>query len=125
METHGDKGESGNGGGRGRGEEREREMEDVGARGRTEGDSGVEARKWVRGEDADVEEEEGESDEARWRGRYQRKERGRDGWRGEEGGMEGGSQWKFGGHILQVPSDKPDGVLAFLGKQRLYVQTEQ
>lgn len=42
----------------------------------------------------------------------------REGWRGDRSGSLEGS-------ILQVPSDKPDGVLAFLGKQRLYVQTEQ
>lgn len=45
-------------------------MKDVGARGRTEGDSGEKARKWVRGEEDDVvEEKEGESDEGRWRER--------------------------------------------------------
>ena len=47
-------------------------MKDVGAWGRTEGDSGEKAGKWVRGEDDDVEEKEEESDEARWRERYQR-----------------------------------------------------
>lgn len=52
--------------------EREIEMKDVGARGRTEGDSGEKAGKWVRGEDDDVEEKEEESGEARWRERYQR-----------------------------------------------------
>lgn len=40
-------------------------MKDVGAWGRTEGDSGKKAGKWVRGEDDNVEEKEGESDEAR------------------------------------------------------------
>lgn len=44
-------------------------MKDVGARGRIEGDSGEKAGKWVRGEDDDGEEKEGESDEARWRER--------------------------------------------------------
>lgn len=42
-------------------------MKDVGAWGRTEGDSGKKAGKWVRGEDDNVEEKEEESDEARWR----------------------------------------------------------
>lgn len=58
--------------------ERERKMKYVGAWGRTEGDSGKKARKWVRGEDDDVEEKEGESDEARWRERYQREKLERD-----------------------------------------------
>ena len=53
METRGraEMEEEGEGGRIERERETEREMEDVGARGRTEGDSGVEARKWVRGEE--------------------------------------------------------------------------
>lgn len=53
-------------------------MKDVGAQGRTEGDGGEKAGKWVRREDDDVEEEEEESDEARWRERYQRETQVRD-----------------------------------------------
>ncbi|KAL7380151.1 hypothetical protein ABVT39_012756 [Epinephelus coioides] len=60
-------------------------MKDVGARGRTEGDSGEKAGKWVRGEDDDVEEKEEESDEARWRERYQREKQERD----HNGSLEG------------------------------------
>lgn len=52
-------------------------MKDVGAWGRTEGDSGEKAGKWVRGEDDDVEEKEEESDEARWRERDTRGRRKR------------------------------------------------
>lgn len=73
--------------------ETEIEMKDVGARGRTEGDSGEKAGKWVRGEDKDVEEEEGESDEERWKERYQREMQEKDGemmgWRGgDDSGLE-------------------------------------
>ena len=46
-------------------------MKAVGARTRTEEDSGKKAGKWVRGEEDDVEEKEEASDEARWRERYQ------------------------------------------------------
>ncbi|KAM7376080.1 hypothetical protein PAMP_005828 [Pampus punctatissimus] len=65
---------------KGKGEENETEIEmkDVDA-GRTEGDSGEKAVKWVRGEDDDVEEEEEESDKTRWRERYQRETQERDG----------------------------------------------
>lgn len=54
-------GKKGKGGRRKR--EAEIEMKDVGTRGRTEGDSGEKAGKWVRGGDDDVEAKEEESDE--------------------------------------------------------------